>query len=90
MASRSPEHAPFTAVCLRLAPQLLSTDGHSKLVGPAHLLRMEFTTFVNAFIQLPCQIVRTGRPIVYRLLSRNPWQHVFLRLIERLQGRQLC
>jgi hypothetical protein len=54
------------------------------------LLRMEFTTFVNAFIQLPCQLVRTGRRIVYRLLSWNPWQHVFLRLIERLHGRQLC
>ena len=54
------------------------------------LLRMEFTTFTNAFIQLPCQIVRTGRCIVYRLLSWNPWQHVFLRLIERLHARQLC
>jgi hypothetical protein len=54
------------------------------------LLRMEFTTFVNAFIQLPCQIVRMSRQIVYRLLSWNPWQHVFLRLIERLHGRQLC
>ena len=54
------------------------------------LLRMEFATFTNAFIQLPCQIVRTGRCIVYRLLSWNPWQHVFLRLIERLHGRQLC
>ena len=54
------------------------------------LLRMEFTTFANAFIQLPCQIVRTGRQIIYRLLSWNPWQHVFLRLIERLHGRQLC
>jgi len=54
------------------------------------LLRMEFTTFVNAFIQVPCQLVRTGRRIVYRLLSWNPWQHVFLRLIERLHGCQLC
>jgi hypothetical protein len=54
------------------------------------LLRMEFTTFVQAFIQLPCQIVRTGRRIIYRLLSWNPWQHVFLRLIERLHGRRLC
>jgi len=54
------------------------------------LLHMEFTTFVNAFIQMPCQIVKTGRRIVYRLLSWNPWQHVFLRLIQRLHGRQLC
>ena len=54
------------------------------------LLHMEFSTFTNAFIQLPCQIIRTGRRSVYRLLSWNPWQHVFLRLIERLHGRQLC
>jgi hypothetical protein len=46
------------------------------------LLRMEFKAFMNAFIQLPCQIVRTGRRIVYRLLSWNRWQHVFLRVAE--------
>jgi hypothetical protein len=41
------------------------------------VLKMEFKTFVNAFLLLPCQIVRTGRKLVYRLLSWNPWQHVF-------------
>ncbi len=35
--------------------------------------RMEFERFVNSFIRLPCQIVRSGRRIVYRLLSWNPW-----------------
>jgi hypothetical protein len=54
------------------------------------LLRMEFSTFCVAMIQVPCQIVRTSRRIVYRLLSWNPWQGVFLRLMERLQGRRLC
>lgn len=54
------------------------------------VLRMEFRTFLNAFIQVPCQILRGARRIVYRLLSWNPWQHVFLRLIERLHGRRLC
>ena len=48
------------------------------------LLRMEFSTFCVAMIQVPCQIVRTARRIVYRLLSWNPWQGVFLRLVERL------
>src|SRR5205823_3938998 len=33
------------------------------------LLRMDFRTFYNSFIHIPCQIVRTGRRIVYRLLS---------------------
>jgi hypothetical protein len=43
------------------------------------VLKMEFKKFRHAFIALPCQIVHTGRRIVYRLLSWNPWLHVFLR-----------
>ena len=54
------------------------------------LLRMEFSTFCVAMIQVPCQIVKAGRQIVYRLLSWNPWQGVFLRLVERLHGRRSC
>jgi Transposase DDE domain group 1 len=54
------------------------------------LLRMEFATFCAAFIQMPCQIVRGGRRLIYRLLSWNPWQGVFLRLAERLHGCLLC
>jgi hypothetical protein len=54
------------------------------------LLRMEFGTFCVALIQVPCQIVRASRRIIYRLLSWNPWQSVFLRLVERLHGAWLC
>jgi hypothetical protein len=54
------------------------------------LLRMEFSTFCVALIQVPCQVVRTSRRVVFRLLSWNPWQGVFLRLVERLHGRRLC
>jgi hypothetical protein len=54
------------------------------------LLRMEFTTFRAAFIEMPCQIVRGGRRLIYRLLSWNPWQGVFLRLVERLHECWLC
>jgi len=43
---------------------------------------MEFRTFVAAFINVPCQIVRTGRRIVYRLLAWNQWQHTFFRLLD--------
>jgi hypothetical protein len=53
------------------------------------LLRMEFSTFCVALIQVPCQVVRTSRWIIYRLLSWNPWQGVFLRLVERLQSLRL-
>ena len=32
----------------------------------------------------------SGRRLIYRLLSWNPWQGVFLRLVERLHGCWLC
>jgi hypothetical protein len=54
------------------------------------LLRMEFRTFCAAMIELPCQIVRGGRRLVYRLLSWNRWTGAFLRLVERLHGGWLC
>ena len=53
------------------------------------LLRMEFKTFLNAMLRLPCQILKTGRKIVYRLLSWNPWQGVFLRIAEALRHPML-
>jgi hypothetical protein len=49
------------------------------------LLKMEFKKFLNALMRLPCQIVRTGRRIVYRLLSWNPWQEVLLRGVDVLR-----
>jgi hypothetical protein len=48
------------------------------------VLGLEFKTFVNAFVRLPCQIVRTGRRLVYRLLSWNPHLPIFFRLVDRL------
>jgi hypothetical protein len=49
------------------------------------VLRLEFKTFVNAFVRLPCQIVRTGRKWLYRLLGWNPHQPIFFRLVDVLQ-----
>ena len=49
------------------------------------ILRMEFRTFINAFIALPCQIIKTGRKIVYRLLSWNPYQHTFFRFLAAFE-----
>jgi hypothetical protein len=53
-------------------------------------LRMEFATFQAAVIQMPCQIIRGARRLVFKLLSWNPWQGAFLRLAERLHGCRLC
>lgn len=48
------------------------------------VLRLEFRSFVNAFVRLPCQIVRTGRKLIYRLLAWNPYQPIFFRLASVL------
>jgi hypothetical protein len=87
-------------VMASLAWSLKAWSGLLTPISPRHaakreaerrsLLRMEFATFRAALIQMPCQIVKGGRRLVYRLLSWNPWQGVFLRLVERLHGCWLC
>ena len=48
-------------------------------------LKLEFRTFLNAFMLLPCQIVKTGRKLVYRLLGWNPHLPIFFRLLDLLR-----
>jgi hypothetical protein len=48
-------------------------------------LRLEFRTFLNAFVLLPCQIIRTGRKLIYRVLSWNPHLSIFFRLVNKLR-----
>jgi hypothetical protein len=54
------------------------------------LLRMDFSTFRQALMRVPAQIVSTGRRIVYRLLGWNPWQQVFFRLWDHLHQPLRC
>jgi len=49
------------------------------------ILQMEFRTFLNAFVRIPCQIVRAGRTLIYRVLSYNPHLPVFFRLCTALR-----
>jgi Transposase DDE domain group 1 len=49
------------------------------------VLRLEFKTFVNAFVRLPCQVIRTCRKLVYRILAWNPHQSIFFRLVDVLR-----
>lgn len=55
-----------------------------------NVITMEFKTFLNAFMRLPAQIVKTGRRIVYRLLAWNPYQHVFLRAVDAVSRPMRC
>jgi hypothetical protein len=54
------------------------------------LLQMEFKRFADSLIHLPCQIVKSGRRIIYRLMSWNPWVEVLLRLSEAMRLRRRC
>lgn len=49
------------------------------------VLRMEFKTFLNAFVRMPCQLVQAGRRLIYRLSNWNPWQGLFFRTLGQLR-----
>jgi hypothetical protein len=40
---------------------------------------------VHAFVRIPALVGTTGRRILFRLLSWNPYQHVFLRALDRIE-----
>jgi hypothetical protein len=48
------------------------------------LLRMDFRTFLLDFIEIPAQIVRTGRQLVYRVLAWRPSLPILFRLLDAL------
>ena len=49
------------------------------------MLKMEFRTFRQAFIEIPCQIVKGARIVRWRILAWNPWLQVFFRLDAALK-----
>jgi len=68
---------------------LLPAAGHWAKTYAAEkqsVLTLEFKRFRQAFLELPCQIVRTGRRIVCRLLSWNRWLPVFFRGVRALSA----
>ncbi len=78
------------AWCGLLLPVTPGAPGEKHQEQKRLILKMEFKRFVNALIQLPCQIVRTGRQIVYRLLAWNPWARPLLRLAEAMRRPLRC
>ena len=54
------------------------------------VLKMEFKRFVANLIRLPCQIVRSGRRLLYRLFSYNPWQPALLHAAAAWRTRRQC
>jgi hypothetical protein len=54
------------------------------------IVRMEFKHFAASVMRLPCQIVRSGRRLVYRLLSYSPWQEPLLAGAAAWRTRAQC
>ncbi len=54
------------------------------------ILRMHAKRFINTFIHVPCQIVRTGRRVIYRLLGWNYWQSALLRMADAMRHPLRC
>jgi hypothetical protein len=51
----------------------------------SELVKMEFRRFLHTILLLPCQIVRTARRVIYRILGYNHWLPDFFATWERLQ-----
>ena len=49
------------------------------------LVKAEFRRFLNTIMLIPCQIVRTARRVIYRVLGYNSWLTDFFATWERLQ-----
>ena len=54
------------------------------------LLAMEFKRFLHWIVRVPCQIVRTGRKIVYRFLGYTRWLRTFFDTFERIRRLRLA
>ena len=68
-----------------LLPEMPGAKAEQHRQEKRRVLGMEFKTFVNAFMLLPCQVIRTGRKLVLRILGWNPNLSIFFRLLGHLR-----
>ena len=78
MASLAWTLKAWYALLLPVSQQWKEKHEHQKQT----LLRMEFKKFRTYFVMLPCQIVKTGRRLLYRLLGWNDYLDVFFRSLD--------
>ena len=50
------------------------------------IIRIEFKRFINAFIKIPCTIIKTGRRIVYRFIGYNSYMKDFFRTFSAIKS----
>ena len=68
-------------------PGVLGSEAWPGMPEPdkQRVLRQEFKAFVNTFVTIPCQVLRTSRRLVLRVLAWNPYLMTFFRLVSRLR-----
>ena len=71
-------------------PEPKGRGREQRLAEKDRLLRMEFRTFVNLFMRVPCQVIKTGRKLLHRLLAWNRCQATFFRLVRQLDYPLRC
>lgn len=54
------------------------------------VVRMEFKRFVTSIVRMPAQIIKSGRRLIYRLLSYSPWQQPLLAGVVAWRTRTQC
>lgn len=57
---------------LMIRPRGSRTQKEQQSSTKRHVVRMEFNTFRQSIIQVPAQIIRRGRQLIYRLLTYRP------------------
>ena len=74
-------------VIAALAWNLKAWYGLVTLVPAARrdILRMEFKRFLMSYIQIPCQIVQTGRRLIFRILSYSKHLETFFSTFENIR-----
>ena len=53
------------------------------------IIKMEFKRFQNSLINIPCQILNSGRYTVFRLLNYNSWVELIYRMSNQLKFLQI-
>jgi hypothetical protein len=54
-------------------------------VARREILQMEFKRFLISFIQIPCQIVQTGRRLIFRILSYSKQLETFFATFDHIR-----
>jgi len=61
-------------------------DNRTEIGRRDRLLRMEFSSFLQALVMIPAQVLRSGRQVVVRLLHINSWTDIFFRIVAQVRS----